>query len=76
MENHSIETLVKIPNGTEILNGIEAYSHRHYDRIDRLIRSTYLLDYTLECMDVLLTNENDLMDGNDDSVDEVEIKVN
>lgn len=37
----------------ELLEGIIPYSQRHFSRIDRLERSTFLLDYTLIGMSVM-----------------------
>lgn len=37
----------------ELLEGLIPYSQRHFSRIDRLERSTYLLDYTLTGMSVV-----------------------
>ena len=37
----------------ELLEGLIPYSQRHSSRIDRLIRGTYLLDYTLIGMSVI-----------------------
>lgn len=37
----------------EVLEGLIPYSQRHFSRIDRLERSTFLLDYTLTGMSVI-----------------------
>lgn len=37
----------------ELLEALIPYSHRHFSRIDRLERSTFLLDYTLTGMSVI-----------------------
>lgn len=37
----------------ELLEGLIPYSQRHFGRIDRLERSTFLLDYTLTGMSVV-----------------------
>lgn len=37
----------------ELLEGLIPYSQRHFSRIDRLERSTFLLDYTLIGMSVI-----------------------
>ncbi|CAJ1943854.1 unnamed protein product [Sphenostylis stenocarpa] len=37
----------------ELLEGIIPYSQRHFGRIDRLVRSTFLLDYILSGMSVI-----------------------
>ncbi|KAL1539855.1 transducin beta-like protein 3 [Salvia divinorum] len=45
--------LVEMKGIGELLEGLIPYSQRHYTRIDRLQRSTYLLDYTLTGMSVV-----------------------
>ena len=37
----------------ELIEGILPYTERHFSRIDRLFRSTFLLDYTLSSMSIL-----------------------
>ena len=36
----------------DLLDGLAVYTQRHLSRLDRLVRSTYLLDYTLASMKV------------------------
>lgn len=38
---------------SELLEGLIPYSQRHFSRIDRLVRSSYLLDYILNEMSVI-----------------------
>ncbi|XP_010240890.1 PREDICTED: transducin beta-like protein 3 [Nelumbo nucifera] len=45
--------IVEIKGVGELLEGVIPYSQRHFNRLDRLIRSTYLLDYTLNAMSVI-----------------------
>ncbi|KDP39531.1 hypothetical protein JCGZ_02551 [Jatropha curcas] len=40
----------------ELLEGLIPYSQRHFSRIDRLVRSTFLVDYTLNGMSVIEPN--------------------
>lgn len=42
----------------ELLEGLIPYSQRHFSRIDRLERSTFLLDYTLIGMSVIEPEAN------------------
>ncbi|KAH8480719.1 hypothetical protein H0E87_030823 [Populus deltoides] len=42
----------------ELLEGLIPYSQRHFSRIDRLVRSTFLLDYTLHGMSVIEPDTN------------------
>lgn len=53
---------LQIPGIRELMEGIVPYTKRHFSRIDRLSRSTFLLDYTLARMNVLLP-ENTLGSG-------------
>ncbi|GFR44171.1 hypothetical protein Agub_g5344, partial [Astrephomene gubernaculifera] len=50
---HPPEKLLGVPGCSELLAALSAYSGRHFSRLDRLVRSTYLLDFTLESMGVL-----------------------
>lgn len=45
--------LVEMKGVGELLEGLLPYSQRHYTRVDRLQRSTFLLDYTLTGMSVI-----------------------
>ncbi|KAL6008390.1 hypothetical protein ACLOJK_033899 [Asimina triloba] len=45
--------IIEIKGITELLEGLIPYSQRHFSRIDRLLRSTFLLDYTLTGMSVI-----------------------
>ncbi|KAK7330492.1 hypothetical protein VNO77_24687 [Canavalia gladiata] len=45
--------IVQIKGIGELLEGLIPYSQRHFGRIDRLVRSTFLLDYILSGMSVI-----------------------
>ncbi|KAF8702279.1 hypothetical protein HU200_033047 [Digitaria exilis] len=45
--------ILEIKGISELLEGLIPYSQRHFSRVDRLVRSTFLLDYTLMRMSVL-----------------------
>ncbi|KAK3020309.1 hypothetical protein RJ639_046521 [Escallonia herrerae] len=45
--------IIEIRGVGELLEGLIPYSQRHFSRIDRLERSTFLLDYTLTGMSVI-----------------------
>ncbi|KAG7980656.1 hypothetical protein I3843_05G193000 [Carya illinoinensis] len=45
--------IIEIKGIGELLEGLIPYSQRHFSRIDRLVRSTFLLDYTLTGMSVI-----------------------
>uniref|UniRef100_A0A2P2JNJ1 Uncharacterized protein MANES_09G127900 n=1 Tax=Rhizophora mucronata TaxID=61149 RepID=A0A2P2JNJ1_RHIMU len=45
--------ILKIRGIGELLEGIIPYSQRHFSRIDRLVRSTFLVDYILTGMSVI-----------------------
>lgn len=46
--------LLKIPGAQDLLEALLSYTQRHFVRMDRLVRSTFLLDYTLASMNVLM----------------------
>ena len=43
----------------EILAGMAPYAERHFDRLDRMVGDSYILDYTLTSMGSLHGNSND-----------------
>ncbi|KAM0071526.1 putative transcription factor WD40-like family [Helianthus debilis subsp. tardiflorus] len=45
--------IVEMKGVGELLEGLIPYSQRHYSRVDRLERSTFLLDYTLNGMSIV-----------------------
>lgn len=48
--------LLKIPGAADLVEALLSYTQRHFVRMDRLVRSTFLLDYTLASMNVLTPN--------------------
>lgn len=48
------QVLLKIPGMQDLLEALLSYTQRHFVRMDRLVRSTFLLDYTLASMNVLM----------------------
>ncbi|KAL3146439.1 hypothetical protein ABBQ32_003118 [Trebouxia sp. C0010 RCD-2024] len=51
---HRPQVLLKIPGMQDLLEALLSYTQRHFVRMDRLVRSTFLLDYTLASMNVLM----------------------
>ncbi|KAL8538390.1 hypothetical protein ACS0TY_000402 [Phlomoides rotata] len=58
--------LVEMKGIGEVLEGLIPYSQRHFTRVDRLERSTFLLDYTLTAMSVIEPERNDTESRDDD----------
>jgi len=52
--------IIEVQGISELLEGLIPYAQRHYSRVDRLMRSTFLLDYTLSSMSVLSPAETTL----------------
>ena len=50
------QVLLKIPGMHDVVEALLSYTQRHFVRMDRLVRSTFLLDYTLASMNVLMPN--------------------
>ncbi|XP_058084922.1 protein TORMOZ EMBRYO DEFECTIVE [Magnolia sinica] len=59
--------IIEIKGISELLEGLIPYSQRHFSRIDRLLRSTFLLDYTLTGMSVI-DPETDSLESKDGSM--------
>ncbi|KAK4790607.1 hypothetical protein SAY86_017911 [Trapa natans] len=53
--------IIEIKGIRELLEGLIPYSQRHFSRVDRLVRSTYLLDYTLMGMSVIDPEAHELL---------------
>lgn len=51
----------------ELLEGLIPYSQRHFSRIDRLVRSTFLLDYTLTGMSVIEPETDDVEESKENN---------
>lgn len=54
LANHQRGDLIKVPGIGELLEGLTAYSGRHFRRLTQLMRSTFLLDYMLTGMKSVL----------------------
>jgi U3 small nucleolar RNA-associated protein 13 len=59
LENFLPDKLMGLaPDINQIFDGIVAYTERHFARVDRLVKHSYLLDHTLASMDVLMAPPN------------------
>ncbi|CAN6486533.1 unnamed protein product [Victoria cruziana] len=67
--------IIEIKGVGELIEGLVSYSQRHFSRMDRLVRSTFLLDYVLTEMSVICP-ENGSEASNDDADDGLAIKSN
>uniref|UniRef100_A0A7N0U0S9 U3 small nucleolar RNA-associated protein 13 C-terminal domain-containing protein n=1 Tax=Kalanchoe fedtschenkoi TaxID=63787 RepID=A0A7N0U0S9_KALFE len=56
--------IIEMKGISEILEGIMPHSQRHFSRVDRLVRGTYLLEYTLMGMRVM-EPETDTIESKD-----------
>ena len=57
LKTHSQSDLISIPGCGSILDGIEAYTTRHLARIDRLSKSSFIVDFILGVMGSLVDAE-------------------
>ncbi|KAI7746055.1 hypothetical protein M8C21_003731 [Ambrosia artemisiifolia] len=67
--------IVEMKGVGELLEGLIPYSQRHYSRIDRLERSIFLLDYTLNGMSIVEPEPEPEMGVVDDPKDELIMEV-
>ena len=56
----SVPQLAGINETPEVVAGIIPYAERHFDRLDKLISNSYLIDYTLSCMGNILEEEENV----------------
>ena len=54
-----LQELLAVPGLHTLLDALVPYTQRHFSRADRLLRSTYLVDYVLGAMNVLSPEEED-----------------
>ena len=73
LSEHSPDKLLAIPGFAGIADGIEAYTKRHRSRVDRLIRSAYVVDFILGGMGMLLDDDETNAPG--DLLEETRTKV-
>lgn len=59
---HPPQVLLQVPGMQDLVEALASYTQRHFARIDRLVRSSFLLDYTLASMNVLMPEaDNDAL---------------
>jgi U3 small nucleolar RNA-associated protein 13 len=51
--------VARLPNAAALLDALHAYTQRHFARMDRLVRATYLLDFTLAQQGALVDSDED-----------------
>ncbi|XP_065636315.1 protein TORMOZ EMBRYO DEFECTIVE [Quercus suber] len=66
--------IIEVKGIGELLEGLIPYSHRHFSRIDRHVRSTFLLDYTLTGMSVIEPENNAKEREEDESLMHSDVK--
>jgi len=52
-----LQVLLKVPGMQDLVEALASYTQRHFARMDRLVRSSFLLDYTLASVNVLMPEE-------------------
>jgi hypothetical protein len=52
LQHHAPPALLAVPGAGELLEALAAYTGRHLGRVERLLRSSFLLDATLASMQV------------------------
>ncbi|KAJ1677287.1 U3 small nucleolar RNA-associated protein, partial [Spiromyces aspiralis] len=53
LSSYSPDSLLEIPEAKSIISALLSYSERHFNRMDRLLTDSYIIDYTLCAMDSL-----------------------
>ncbi|CAG8448620.1 3935_t:CDS:10 [Scutellospora calospora] len=65
LKTFSSEKLLEINGIKELLDGLLPYTERHYQRLDRMITDSFLVDYTLHSMNIIDTLHMDISDNED-----------
>ena len=58
LERYSPQRIASIPGVSSLLEAIEAYSIRHFHRLQKLHQASYVVDYILDAMNVLAPDED------------------
>ena len=58
LERYSPQRIASIPGVSSLLEAIEAYSIRHFHRLQKLHQASYVVDYVLDAMNVLAPDED------------------
>jgi len=69
-------SLLAIKEIKQILQGLIPYTERHFNRIERLARQSYLIDYTLSEMKVIRDKISDNLDINQINTVAIEFEEN
>ena len=62
--------LQKCSGVVELIDGLVAYTERHFERIDQLVQQSFLVDHSLKCMEMLMPVPQLTMASNRNEVEE------
>ena len=68
-----VQDLLEVPGLQDLLAGLGIYSQRHITRLDQLLRSSFLLDFTLARLQVV-TPAKDLIEENMEDASQAALK--
>ena len=68
-----MQDLLAVPGLQDLLAGLGIYSQRHMTRLDQLLRSSFLLDFTLARLQVV-TPAKDLIEENTEDASQEAVK--
>lgn len=77
-----MQALLQLPGMQDLVEALASYTQRHFVRIDRLVRSSFLLDYTLASMNVIMPEADGMdaqsipmIDDTDASLQQAEVQI-
>lgn len=53
LKGYSPNTLLSLPKIKQLIDSLGSYTSRHYEHCDELLKQSYLVGFTLECMDLV-----------------------
>lgn len=75
LRQRKVQEMIEIPGIKDLLDGLLPYSDRHFQRVEALTVRSYVVDYTVQAMDLMsLVGGMDDMDMDDEETEEGEGK--
>jgi U3 small nucleolar RNA-associated protein 13 len=75
LRQRKVQEMIEIPGIKDLLDGLLPYSDRHFQRVEALTVRSYVVDYTVQAMDLMsLVGGMDDMDMDDEETEEGESK--
>lgn len=70
LRQRKVQEMIEVPGVKELLDGLVPYSERHFQRVEALTVRSYVVDYTVQAMDLMtMMGDMDELDMDDDEAE-------